>query len=380
MKFLVAPDKFKDALDAASVARALSDGIHAAGLRDEVELCPLADGGEGTGAILARAIGADAMPAQVLDPLARPRTARWWMAADSRTAVIEMAEAAGIGLLAPADRNPLRTTSFGLGQLIHAAVEAGSRRIQVCVGGSATVDGGAGCLQALGWKFLDHDSVPVARPITGGMLMDISRVQPPAEAGLPPIEVLCDVDNPLVGPRGAAPVFAPQKGARPADIPRLEQGLEHLALMLLAVTHVDARHTPHGGAAGGAPAALHAACSAELCAGAERVARSVNLQDRLAGKDYLLTGEGRADTQTEGGKVVSHAARLAQRTRVPAIAFVGSVEDGVSTAELADRLELSEIVVITPPGTPLAQALASTGQNLTASARAWRLALEVRNP
>lgn len=371
MRILIAPDKFKDALDAPAVAAALAAGVRDARPDAETILCPLGDGGEGTGRLLAGALQAEERPALVLGPLGRQRDARWWLGPDRQTAIIEMAEASGLALLETAERDALRTTSFGTGQLLRAAQEAGCRRVLLCVGGSATVDGGAGCLQALGWKYVDHSGAVIAEPLPGGMLASIADMQPPAQARPLDIEILCDVDNPLLGPRGAAAVFGPQKGASAAAVRQLERGLDRWADLLLRRCGTDVRAIPGGGAAGGLPAGLAAALRAYLRSGFDEVARQVGLGDMIAACDLVLTAEGRIDDQTAGGKVVAGVARLASERRIPVLAFAGAVhlKVGQTLEVLARTVGVETIVVITPPDVPLAAALAATAANLRRAAR-----------
>ena len=383
MRILVAPDKFRDALDAQSAADALAAGVRDVRPDAEITCCPLGDGGEGTGRILAEVLHAEERTATVLDPLGRPRTARWWLCPTaSPAAVVEMAEASGLALLAPGERDPLRTTSFGTGQLLHAALAAGARHILLCVGGSATVDGGAGCLQALGWEFADAAGGVIPPPIAGGTLARVASLRPPATALRAVIDVLCDVDNPLLGPRGAAQVFAPQKGASPEAVHALESGLAHWTDVLERFGAPGVRAVPYGGAAGGLPAGLVAALSvrlpvgfaaalgARLLGGFDEVARHLRLADKLRGCDLCLTGEGRLDEQTGGGKVVAGVARLAQAANVPTIAFVGALRTAraQSADQLAALLGLQRVIVVTPPGTPLSEALPATALNLRRAA------------
>lgn len=385
MKVLVAPDKFRGALDAAAVAAALAAGARDARPDADVGVCPLGDGGEGTGRVLARAAGATPQREDVLDPLGRRRTATWWLDRGQGIAIVEMAEASGLALLTAGERDPLRTTSFGTGQLLAAAIKSGCTRVLLAVGGSATVEGGAGCLQALGCRLFDRAGHEIRQPIGGGRLADVSRIEQPS---LPPvaIDVLCDVDNPLLGPRGAAAVFAPQKGADPAAVAHLEENLAHWAEVLSAfsqmagvrgraetalVTPRKLAEQPGTGAAGGLPFGLAAVLGARLHRGFDVVADRLALHERLAGCDLCLTGEGRIDDQTVGGKTVAGIAALARRRRVPVIAVCGAarLRAGQSLSELAAAVGVDRIVVITRPGTPLAEALAGTAENLRRAAR-----------
>lgn len=415
MKVLIAPDKFRGALDAAAAAAALMAGIRDARPDAEVLVCPLGDGGEGTGRVLAQAAGATPQHEDVLDPLGRRRTATWWLDRGRGVAIVEMAEASGLALLDAAERDPLQTTSFGTGQLLAAAIKSSCTRVLLAVGGSATVDGGAGCLQALGCRLVDRAGHEIREPLGGGRLAEVSRLEP---ASLPSvaIDVLCDVDNPLLGPRGAAAVFAPQKGADPAAVARLEENLAHWANLLDEYTQpggagregeppgeprraIDGRPRLGGslaiprssplknqaasptrptlaecagtGAAGGLPFGLGAVLGARLHRGFDVVAGHLALSERLAGCDLCLTGEGRIDDQTVGGKTVAGVAALARRQRVPVIALCGAarLREGRSLSELAAAVGVDRIVVITPPGTPLAEALTATAENLRHAAR-----------
>jgi glycerate kinase len=369
LRILLAPDKFKEALSAEQVCAALAVGLRQVLPDAEVVTCPLADGGEGTGPVLARLTGATPRERTVLDPLARPRSACWWLTADARTAIVEMAQASGLFLLSPHERHAPSATSYGTGQLIAAALQAGASQILVCVGGSATVDGGAGCLQALGWELFDARERPIAAPATGAMLGRIARLRAPAATPAAEIHVLCDVDNPLLGPRGAAAVFAPQKGATPQEVRELEAGLRHWAGLLYRTTGRQVANLPGAGAAGGLPAALAAALQAQLRRGFEVVAEYAALDAKLRECDLCLTGEGRLDEQTLGGKVVAGVAQHAAALGVPVVAFVGAV--AADKNKLSVQLGLTEIVVITPPDTPLTQALADTAQNLQRAAAAY---------
>lgn len=371
MRVLIAPDKFKDALDAEVVAAALAAGVRDARPDAEIECCPLADGGEGTGRILARALGAEERCAGVLDPLGHERRAQWWLRAAQRLAIVEMAEASGLALLQAGERDALRTSSYGTGQLLRAAADAGCTHVLLCVGGSATVDGGAGCLQALGWQFVDMAGAPLSGRMCGGALIDAGSIRPPAARLALSIDILCDVDNPLLGPRGAAPVFGPQKGASAAGVEELERGLALWADVLEHSCGCDVRALPAGGAAGGIAAGLVAACGARLRPGFDEVALHVDLRGKLAGCELCLTGEGRIDDQTAGGKAVAGVARLAGQAGVDTIALAGAVRlrKGQTIDDLARAVGVRRIVLITPAGIPLEAALAATATNLRCAAR-----------
>lgn len=395
MRLLAAPDKFKDAIDAREAVEAIAGGVREARPEAEIDLCPLADGGEGTGALLAAAVRAVAEESPVFDPLGRPRHATWWRIEHTDRAIVEMARASGLAMLSSEERRPLETTSFGTGQLLRAAISRGCRRILLGVGGSATVDGGAGCLQALGWRLLDAAGRPIETSATGATLADVRSARPPESLPDLDLTVLCDVDNPLIGPRGAARVFAPQKGATPRQVATLDANLRQWADVLQKLRDANAKRRPaevdpvasipHGGAAGGIAAGLHAALGAKLVSGFDEVARAVRLRERIVAADMILTGEGRLDAQTGGGKVVAGVAKLATACGRPVVAFVGAIEtpdrrqpsdeskpaDADATGGIAAQLGLDEVVVITPPATPLAEALRGTADNLRTAVARW---------
>jgi glycerate kinase len=370
VRVLIAPDKFRDALDAHEVAAALAAGVRAADANAEIIRCPLGDGGEGTGRLLGSALQAEQRTAEVLDPLKRARAAPWWLERRNDTGIIEMAEASGLCLLAPDERDATRTTSYGTGQLMRVAIDAGCRRLTLCVGGSATVDGGAGCLQGLGWRLLDAAGAVIDEPVSGAALPRIARIAPPDDASSVEVEILCDVTNRLLGPEGAAAVFAPQKGATPAQVRQLEQALGHWATVLRGFAGRDVSELAGAGAAGGVPAGLAAALRAHLVPGFDEVAHRLDLQEKAADCDLILTGEGRIDDQTRGGKVVGGVAQLGQRLNKPVVAFVGAAQasTGAELADAARRLSLRDIVVVTPPGMPLNVALARTREHLMQAA------------
>ncbi|MBW7906686.1 MAG: glycerate kinase [Phycisphaerae bacterium] len=370
MRILVAFDKLKHALSAEAACRAVADGIRRAAPDADLRLRPLGDGGEGTGAVLADALGAAASSAVVQDPLGRSRAATWWFAARQRLSIVESAQAAGLALLASSERDPLRASTYGVGELVSAAAAKPCEQVLLGVGGTATVDGGAGCLQALGWRLLTHDGAALARPVGGGDLEHVSTIEPPARLPPAPLRVLCDVDNPLLGPSGAAAVYAPQKGAGAEAVARLERGLRNWARVLARTTGRDVADRPGAGAGGGLAAGLAAGLDAALYRGGDEVAELAGLATLVRDCDLCLTGEGRLDAQTLRGKVVAAVARTARAARVPCVALVGEVRPppGLDTPELTARLGLREIVVITPAGCTPAAALAGAADNLRCAA------------
>jgi len=317
LRILIAPDSFKGSLTSIEVARALADGWARARPDDEIVLCPLADGGEGTLEAVAAAGGWVWQAATVDDPLDRAIEARWLATADGRRAVVEMAEASGLSRVAAADRDPVRATSIGTGQLIRTAIDAGATSIVLGLGGSATTDGGAGLLRALGAE-ADRD-----RAVTGLDALD-GRL-----AGVD-LAVACDVSNPLLGPSGAAAIYGPQKGATPADVAELDGRLERYADALEGATGARVRDVPGAGAAGGIGFALLAIGgrfrSFALRPGVDLVMDATDFPARLANADLVITGEGRIDAQTGFGKTALGVARRAADAGVPCVAVGGGVE------------------------------------------------------
>lgn len=272
---------------------------------------------------LVRATDGRSVQATVVGPLGEPVHARFGILGDDRTAVIELAEASGLALVEPGRRNPARATSYGTGQLILAAGERGCHRFIVGLGGSATVDGGAGLAQALGATFLDESGAPLPAPMTAEDLHRVARVEPPPRIGS--IRVACDVRNPLLGPDGAAEVYGPQKGATPEQIGRLEAGLARLAWCLRFDTSL-----PGTGAAGGAAYGLAALLGASLEPGIDLVLEAIRFERRCHGAALVLTGEGRLDRQSLHGKACAGVARIARRHDVPTVAIVGSTGPGAA--------------------------------------------------
>lgn len=330
LRILIAPDKFKGTLTARQAAGAMAEGARRAamklGIAIEPDLCPLADGGEGTIDALIASTGSTIRRATVAGPRGEPRDAEWLELprAGHRAAVIESANACGLMLVPDAERNPERTTSFGVGELIRAAIGRGCKEILVGLGGSATTDGGAGLAQALGAAF----DPPPAAPLTGADLPRLARVRP---APIPPgvtIVALCDVTNPLLGPDGAARVFAPQKGASPEQVERLERGLMNLARCCREAGIAADPNAPGAGAAGGMGFGLAALAGARLARGINIIMDLLDFDARAHAAGLILTGEGRLDRQSLGGKAVRGVAeRAAALGRAPVIAIAGQIEE-----------------------------------------------------
>lgn len=334
---VVAPDSFKGTLTAWQAADALSSGVRRGlGPTARISAVPMADGGEGTLDALLHARHGREISVKVHDAIGRPRRARYGLLPGSTTAVIEAAEANGLPHVRDVPLQPRRADSEGVGELARAALDAGATEILLCVGGSATTDGGVGVLRALGVRFLDGLGRPTS-PGGGGLLdihsIDLSGLHPAARKARWRIAV--DVDNPLVGDRGAAAVFGPQKGACPSDIAHLDAGLTHLARELAKVTDEEDAvllSAPGMGAAGGLPVSLAAVLGAELVAGVRLVADAIGLHDMLRGADIVFTGEGSFDSQSLHGKVVD-GVRAATPVGTPIVVIAGRVE--LSAQEVA---------------------------------------------
>lgn len=323
-RILICPDSFKGSLTALDAARAMARGVRRAVPRAALTVLPLADGGEGTLDALALARGRLSRT-RVAGPLGRPVTARWLLL-PRRVALIEMAEAAGLLRIPRNRRDPMRATTRGVGQLMAAAVRAGARRIIVTLGGSATVDGGAGMAAALGAQLLDAAGRPI--PPGGQGLSTLATIDAaPLRRRLRGIVVegATDVTSPLLGPRGAARVFAPQKGATPGQVRRLEAALTRFARICRRDLGARVSRMPGAGAAGGLGAGLIAFCGARLGSGADFLFERLGFDRALAGADLVLTGEGNLDAQTTAGKLIGRVTHHARRRGVPVVAFAGRV-------------------------------------------------------
>jgi len=341
VKVVCAPDSYKECLSAIEAAAAMADGVRRALPDAEVDICPVADGGEGTVEALVATLAGEYRETPVSGPCGEPVVARWALVG-AGTAVMEMAAAAGLQLVPRTRRDPCRTSTFGVGELMLAAVGAGARRLIVGLGGSGTVDGGCGMAQALGWRFRDGNGRVLESPLSGGDLLSIRHVETGgAEAALTGAEVIgaCDVDAPLLGPAGAATVFGPQKGADPQAVAELEEGLTHLTRIVRRDLGADMAALRYGGAAGGLGAGLAVFARARLESGIERVLETCRFGERLQGADLCLTGEGRIDGQTLAGKACLGVARAAAARGVPTVALVGAAgpdADAVLSAGLTE--------------------------------------------
>lgn len=329
MRVVVAPDSYKGSVSAIGVADALERGILKIFPSAEVCKIPIADGGEGTVEALVAATGGKLQSAQVRGPLGETLTAQWGILGDGKTAVIEMAAASGLPLVPKDKRDPRITTTFGTGELIRAALDAGLRKIIIGIGGSATNDAGVGMARALGAKFLSQDGAQL--PPGGGSLKNLARID---LTGLDPrlqeteITVACDVDNPLCGPRGASAVFGPQKGATPEMVQELDAALLHFAQCARETTGRDVAGLAGAGAAGGLGAGLMFFTPAKLKPGVEIVLDAVNFAAIVKDAAFVITGEGRTDFQTAYGKAPVGVAKVAKQFHVPVFCISGGLGEG----------------------------------------------------
>lgn len=329
MKIVVAPDSFKGSITALQAAAAMEQGLRRVFPNAAIEKIPMADGGEGTVQSLVDATGGHIRTERVLAPLGNEVNAEFGILADGETAVIEMAAASGLTLVPADKRNPLYTTTYGTGQLIHTALELGCRRLIVGIGGSATNDGGAGMAEALGVKLLNAKGKPIPRGGVGlGQLTSIDITsRHPAIAETETV-VACDVNNPLTGPKGASHVYGPQKGATPEMVETLDTHLAHFDRILTRTLGKSFSDIPGAGAAGGLGAGLMAFLNAQLQLGVDIIIEAVNLKERMKDADLVLTGEGQLDFQTAFGKTPIGVAKVAKSYNLPIIAIAGSIAEG----------------------------------------------------
>lgn len=327
MRILIAPDKFKGSLGAAEVAAQIAAGLREVLPSAEIVQLPVADGGEGTAAVICAAAGGEWHTCTVQDPLGRVVSARYAMIEDGATAVMEMSAASGLWRLAADERDPLQASSFGTGEMLLDAARRGVREIIIGLGGSATNDGGLGMARALGFRFLGTNGAATAN------LAEVERVIAPDDLRLPAITAAVDVRNPLLGPRGATRVFGPQKGATPDQVETLEAAMTHIASLVGGDPNMAG-----AGAAGGLGFGLVRFCGAALRSGFEVVAERIGLEVAIRASDFVITGEGRLDAQTLEGKAPAGVAALARAAGKRVFAIVGEAEDGSETARLFDAV------------------------------------------
>ena len=329
MKIVIAPQTFKGSISALAAARAIRDGVSRAVPHADIALVPVADGGDGTLETLVEGSGGDIRPIEVTGPLGERRPAEWGAMGDRRTAVIEMARTSGLALVPNADRNPLLATTFGLGETIAAALDAGFRRFIIGIGGSATNDAGAGMAQALGVRLLNSAGADL--PHGGAALANLHAIDMTGlDARIPNCEILvaCDVNNPLTGPTGASAIYGPQKGATPQMVAQLDAALAHFARIALRDIGADISQVPGAGAAGGLGGGLIAFTNAQLMAGVDIVLDTVNLDAHLHDADLVITGEGSIDHSTIYNKAPVGVAARAKQRGIPVIAIAGSLGGG----------------------------------------------------
>ncbi|AXF85892.1 Glycerate 2-kinase [Ephemeroptericola cinctiostellae] len=367
MKIVIAPDSFKESLSAMDVATAIEDGFKEIFPQAHYIKIPVADGGEGTVRAIIDATGGRMLHQMVTGPLGQPVDAFYGLTGDGQTAVIEMAAASGLELVLPEQRNPMLATSFGVGELILDALELGVSRFVLGVGGSATNDGGAGMLQALGIKLLDDKGEQIA--FGGAGLADLQRID---VSTLDPrvahavFEIACDVTNPLVGPMGASVVFGPQKGASSAMIEQLDCNLRHFAACIRRDTGIDVLSMEGAGAGGGISAAMMVFLNGHLRPGSEMVMDAVGLTEAMGGADLVITGEGRLDGQTIHGKTPIGVARVAQRLGVPVVAMAGCFGEGARAIH-EHGIDAAFSIVSRPCTVP--EALSEAQMNVRTTAR-----------
>ncbi len=374
MKIIVAPGAFKHSLTATAAAQAIASGLAKSGLGADLVVLPIADGGNGTlDAFLAD--GGQRINVEAVDPLNRPITAPFGLLPDGQTAVVEMALASGLELLTTADLNPLLATTYGTGQLLQAALASGAKRIIVGMGGSATVDAGAGALQALGVRLLDSSGQPV--PFGGGGLSALATVD---TSILDPrwrtveLIIASDVTNPAVGDDGAAAVFGPQKGASPEQVKVLEENIRHFCTLVRDQIGVDVVNREGGGAAGALAAGLLAFLGGRIASGVDQLLDTNGFDSHLATADLVITGEGQMDSQTVSGKGPIGVARRAREHGVPTIALVGSLN---TTDQLLHEAGMQAVLPIMPRPMPLAEALRDASALLEAAALRLGYVLQV---
>jgi glycerate kinase len=372
MKFVIAPDSYKGCLKSVEVCRYLAAGIKQICPQAEIVTAPMADGGEGSVEAVVLSTKGEFRKYQVNGPLGKAVETSYGIAgkknntktdSNSKTAIMEMASASGIELVTAEQLNPFKTSTFGTGQLLRHIIEEGIYDIIIGIGGSATVDGGAGMAQALGYKFLDQNGQVLTQPLGGGDLkkivsIDNSEVLP--ELAQCRIRIASDVTNPLLGENGAAKVFGPQKGATPEMVTELEAGLKLYSDKIIAAGFAQNCATPGDGAAGGLGFALRTLCNAETVSGAELIINICGLKEKIRNADILITGEGCTDFQTAHGKLCSVIAQSAKEFEVPAVLVSGALRGDLSGLE---PLFCAMFSVSAGPG-DLNSALAQTPNNL----------------
>lgn len=364
MNILVSPNAFKGTLSARKAAAAIRAGLMKSELDCKCTVLPIADGGDGSLEVITEYLDAEIRQQQVKGPAGRTIRAKYGWNEQEKTAIIELAEASGIRLLKNRPLNPMKATTYGTGQLMKEALDLGAKKLYLTLGGSATIDGALGILDALGVVFLGQDQIVISNPLPSDMYLirelDVSAVAP----GLRDVEihVLCDVNNPLLGETGAR-VFAPQKGATEAEVIRLEKGLTHLAGVIRRQFGVETGAVAHGGAAGGVAAGLYGILGATLTDGASQILQWAGFQDALKRADIVITAEGQIDEQTAYGKGPGVVARLSREA--------GKITIGLSGFVRANDLQFKNfdmVLPVTNASGELSIAFANTAKNLRRTA------------
>jgi len=325
MRYLVAPDKFKGTLSANEVAEVIGSAIQSTDSRAEIELLPIADGGEGTADAFCAALGGAKVSCKSVDALGRAIDAEYVFVSEQKIAVIDMSAASGLWRITANERNPMKTSTAGTGMLVADAVRRGAKKVFIGLGGSATNDGGCGMATALGWKFFDVNGTRLDPTPEG--LEKLHSIQPPEKASEVEFVGLADVKNPLLGTRGASAVYGPQKGADPATVQRLDGILKRVADCFAATGGKDCRELEGAGAAGGLGFGILAFCGGSVEPGFDAIAGLVHLEEKIIHADLVVTGEGKLDSQTLEGKGPAGVASLAKKHGKPVLAFGGAVTD-----------------------------------------------------
>jgi glycerate 2-kinase len=339
MKILIASDKFKGALNAREVAENIAKGLRGALSDAKIDIVPMADGGEGTAEAICEACSGLWLKCKAHDAIGREIDARYAWIADWQLAVMEMSEAAGMRRLFESERNPLRATTFGVGEMILDAASRGAKEIIIGLGGSATNDGGWGMARALGFRFdYEHEQEEEKDRKCVTDLVDLSRIEKPQDLNLPKIIAAVDVQSPLLGESGATRVFGPQKGASKGDLKVLERALTRLADIVAKEFDFDYRDTPGAGAAGGLGFGLMSFCGAAIRPGFDVVAEAVGLESKMKAVDVVITGEGSLDKQTLEGKTPAGVARMARKLGKKVFAIVGRYDGNLEVCGMFDQV------------------------------------------
>ena len=376
MKIVIAPDSFKGSVSSAAACEAIAEGIRRVIPEAKIVSIPMADGGEGTVDALVQSTGGQFRTLEVTGPLGEPVDAAYGILgtpeskdkSKTMTAVIEMSAAAGLTLVPKDRRNPLRTTTHGVGQLIRDALDQGCRDFIIGIGGSGTNDGGTGMAQALGVRFLDQNQSEITDPMTGarmGRVDSIDITQLDSRIAESNFVVACDVQNPLLGPTGATRTYGPQKGADTEAVEILENNMTHIITKIEKLVSKTIRDIPGTGAAGGIGSSLIAFTDAQLQSGIDIVLRYSRFAERAAGADLIFTGEGRIDGQTIYGKTIAGVASAAQQLTIPVIALAGAI--GPDAHKVLD-IGVSAYLPITSGPITLAQAILNAHDNLANTA------------